>query len=92
MTHRPARFDRCLFAPATRIIAGLAEGLAFAEIGWRLGQPASTVMREVARNGGSDDYAAQRAQEATKHRARRERYVVDDGLWVRSTLAALQMN
>ncbi|GIH97401.1 helix-turn-helix domain-containing protein [Planobispora siamensis] len=55
------------------IAAGLAEGLGYAEIGRRLGRPASTVMREVTRNGGPDGYGAERAQEATKHRARRHR-------------------
>ncbi|MDF5751560.1 helix-turn-helix domain-containing protein [Spongiactinospora sp. TRM90649] len=56
-----------------RIAAGLAEGLGYAEIGRRLGRPASTVMREVTRNGGPDDYGAERAQEATRHRARRHK-------------------
>ncbi|WP_329085397.1 MULTISPECIES: GbsR/MarR family transcriptional regulator [unclassified Streptosporangium] len=55
------------------IAAWLAEGLGYAEIGRRLGRPASTVMREVARNGGPDDYGADRAHEATRHRARRQR-------------------
>ncbi|MER7133272.1 GbsR/MarR family transcriptional regulator [Streptosporangium saharense] len=55
------------------IAAGLAEGLGYAEIGRRLGRPASTVMREVARNGGPDDYGADRAHEATRHRARRRK-------------------
>ncbi|WP_236243740.1 helix-turn-helix domain-containing protein [Streptomyces sp. CC228A] len=56
-----------------RIAAGLAEGLGYAEIARRLERPASTVMREVTRNGGPDDYRAERAQEATRHRARRSR-------------------
>ncbi|MEV4578215.1 MarR family transcriptional regulator [Nonomuraea jabiensis] len=50
--------------------------LGFAEIGRRLGRPASTIMREVTRNGGPDAYGAQRAQraqEATEQRARRRR-------------------
>lgn len=55
------------------IAAGLAEGLGYAEIGRRLGRPASTVMREVTRNGGPDDYGADRAHEATRHRARRRK-------------------
>ncbi|GGO27638.1 GbsR/MarR family transcriptional regulator [Microbispora bryophytorum] len=55
------------------IAAGLAEGLGYAEIGRRLGRPASTVMREVTRNGGPDDYGAERAHEATRHRARRHK-------------------
>jgi predicted transcriptional regulator len=55
------------------IAAWLAEGLGYAEIGRRLGRPASTIMREVTRNGGPDDYGADRAQEATRHRARRHK-------------------
>jgi hypothetical protein len=56
-----------------RIAAGLAEGLGYAEIGRRLGRPASTVMREVTRNGGPDAYGADRAEEATRQRARRRK-------------------
>lgn len=55
------------------IAAGLADGLGYAEIGRQLGRPASTVMREVTRNGGSDDYRPERAQEATEQRARRHK-------------------
>ncbi|MEV0196011.1 helix-turn-helix domain-containing protein [Nonomuraea sp. NPDC050691] len=55
------------------IAAALAEGLGYAEIGRRLGRPASTIMREVIRNGGPDDYGADRAHEATRHRARRHK-------------------
>lgn len=55
------------------IAAGLAEGLGYTEIGRRLGRPASTIMREVTRNGGPDDYGADRAHEATRHRARRRK-------------------
>ncbi|MEU4538214.1 helix-turn-helix domain-containing protein [Streptosporangium sp. NPDC023825] len=55
------------------IAAGLAEGLGYTEIGKRLGRPASTIMREVTRNGGPDGYGADRAHEATRHRARRHR-------------------
>ncbi|WP_407547694.1 helix-turn-helix domain-containing protein [Streptomyces sp. Pv4-95] len=55
------------------IAAGLAEGLGYTEIGQRLGRPASTVMREVTRNGGPDDYSADRAEEATRRRARRQK-------------------
>ncbi|MEV4296646.1 GbsR/MarR family transcriptional regulator [Microbispora rosea] len=56
-----------------QIAEGLAEGLGYAEIGRRLGRPASTIMREVTRNGGPDDYGADRAHEATRHRARRHK-------------------
>ena len=55
------------------IATGLAEGLGYTEIGQRLGRPASTIMREVTRNGGPDTYGADRAHEATQHRARRRR-------------------
>ncbi|MFE6056285.1 MarR family transcriptional regulator [Kitasatospora sp. NPDC056446] len=57
-----------------RLIAdGLAGGLGYTEIGRRLGRPASTVLREVARNGGPEAYRANRAQEATQQRAARRR-------------------
>lgn len=65
--------DRLTGEDRERIAAGLVEGLGFAEIGRRLGRPASTIMREVTRNGGPDGYKAQRAQEATKHRAHRRK-------------------
>ncbi|MGI5273471.1 helix-turn-helix domain-containing protein [Nonomuraea sp. CA-218870] len=55
------------------IAAWLAEGLGYAEIGRRLGRPASTIMREVARNGGPDGYGADRADEATRRRSRRHK-------------------
>ncbi|MDR8408919.1 helix-turn-helix domain-containing protein [Nonomuraea sp. 3-1Str] len=55
------------------IAAWLAEGLGYAEIGRRMGRPASTIMREVTRNGGPDDYRADQAHEATRHRARRQK-------------------
>lgn len=51
--------------------AGLAEGVGYAEIARRLGRPTSTVSREVARNGGTDGYRADRALRATERRARR---------------------
>ncbi|MFB7618119.1 helix-turn-helix domain-containing protein [Kitasatospora sp. NPDC056181] len=54
-----------------QIAAGLAEGLGYTEIGRRLDRPASTIMREVARNGGPEGYRADLAQDATRHRARR---------------------
>ncbi|MBL1073126.1 helix-turn-helix domain-containing protein [Nocardia sp. 2] len=53
------------------IATGLAQGLGYTEIGDRLGRPASTIMREVTRNGGPHDYHPDRAQEATTQRARR---------------------
>jgi len=65
--------DRLTDEDRQHIATGLAEGLGYTEIGRRLGRPGSTIMREVARNGGPDDYRAQRAQEATQQRARRHR-------------------
>ncbi|GIF16446.1 GbsR/MarR family transcriptional regulator [Actinoplanes teichomyceticus] len=56
-----------------RIAAGLADGLGYTEIGRRLDRPASTIMREVTRNGGPRHYRADRAQLATQHRARRRK-------------------
>jgi hypothetical protein len=55
------------------IAAGLAEGLGYAEIGRRLDRPASTIMREVTRNGGPGGYGADQAHEAAKQRARRRK-------------------
>lgn len=52
------------------IAAGMAEGLAYAQIARRIGRPTSTVSREVARNGHSD-YTADAAQQATHRRARK---------------------
>jgi len=53
------------------IASALADGLGYAEIARRLGRPTSTISREVARNGGPDDYRADQAHQATGHRARR---------------------
>nr|WP_042186626.1 MarR family transcriptional regulator [Kibdelosporangium sp. MJ126-NF4]CEL17415.1 hypothetical protein [Kibdelosporangium sp. MJ126-NF4]CTQ91358.1 hypothetical protein [Kibdelosporangium sp. MJ126-NF4] len=53
------------------IAAGLTDGLSYAEIAKRLGRPASTITREVARNGGAHGYRPNRAQQATVDRARR---------------------
>ncbi|SDZ47368.1 MarR family protein [Saccharopolyspora shandongensis] len=58
-------------ADRRQISGGLAQGLDYAEIARRLGRPTSTVMREVARNGGPGRYSAELAQLATIHRARR---------------------
>jgi DNA-binding transcriptional ArsR family regulator len=53
------------------IAAGVARGASYAEIARRLGRPASTVSREVARNGGPRRYRAGRAEQAARWRARR---------------------
>jgi DNA-binding transcriptional ArsR family regulator len=54
-----------------RIAAWLAEGRSQAEIGRRLSRPTSTITREVNRNRGPAGYQADRAQRATRQRARR---------------------
>lgn len=64
---------RLTIADRQQIAAGLEEGLGYTEIGRRLGRPGSTIMREVTRNGGPDAYAADRAHEATRSRARRRK-------------------
>ncbi|WP_418961463.1 helix-turn-helix domain-containing protein [Streptomyces tritici] len=56
-----------------QIAAGLADGLAYAEIARRLDRPTSTVTREVMRNGGPVGYRADLAQRATGRRAQRGR-------------------
>ncbi|GAA0599691.1 helix-turn-helix domain-containing protein [Kribbella sandramycini] len=56
-----------------QIAAGLAAGLGYAELGRRLDRPASTIMREVTRNGGPAGYAADRADADTRDRARRQK-------------------
>ncbi|WP_410643270.1 helix-turn-helix domain-containing protein [Amycolatopsis sp. lyj-346] len=62
---------RLTAADRHRIAEGLAQDLDYAEIARGLGRPASTVSREVARNGGPGRYRADLAQLATTHRARR---------------------
>ena len=60
---------RLTIADRRVIAAGLAEGLAHAEIARRLGRPTSTVSREVARNGAGL-YSAELAQRAVRRRQR----------------------
>ncbi|GAA5180082.1 helix-turn-helix domain-containing protein [Rugosimonospora acidiphila] len=55
------------------IAAGLAGGASYTEIARDLGRPASTVSREVLRNGGPAGYQADAAQLAAERRARRPR-------------------
>ncbi|SNT52904.1 helix-turn-helix domain-containing protein [Actinacidiphila glaucinigra] len=62
---------RLTSADRQKIAAGLAQHLSYADIARRLNRPASTVSREVARNGGPARYRAELAQLATTHRARR---------------------
>ncbi|MGW6691286.1 helix-turn-helix domain-containing protein [Streptomyces sp. NPDC054961] len=54
-----------------QIALGLADGLAYAEIGRRLDRPTSTVTREVLRNGGPTAYRADLAHRATEARTQR---------------------
>ncbi|GGM11456.1 helix-turn-helix domain-containing protein [Dactylosporangium sucinum] len=56
-----------------QIAAGLADGLAYAEIARGLDRPTSTITREVLRNGGPTGYRADLAHRATEHRAHRRR-------------------
>lgn len=56
-----------------QIAAGLADGLAYAEIARRLDRPTSTITREVMRNGGAAAYRGDLAQHASERRARRRR-------------------
>ncbi len=53
------------------ISRGVATGESLRQIAGRLGRAASTVCREVARNGGRGQYRAQRADRAALGRARR---------------------
>ena len=56
-----------------QIAAGLADGLAYAEIARRLDRPTSTITREVTRNGGATGYRADLAHRATQQRTHRRR-------------------
>ncbi|SNR55120.1 helix-turn-helix domain-containing protein [Actinomadura mexicana] len=67
--------SRLTYQERQRLAAGLADGLSYADIARRLGRPKSTVIREVARNGGAHGYRAGRAQQATRWRARRRKPV-----------------
>ncbi|MFI5728894.1 helix-turn-helix domain-containing protein [Kribbella sp. NPDC051587] len=74
-TRRPDRMPggRLTTDDRQQIATWLGEGLGYAEIGRRLERPASTVMREVTRNGGPDGYQAARADQDTRERARRQK-------------------
>jgi len=63
----------CALTPAEReeISRGLAAGESLRAIAARLSRPASTVCREVNRNGGRQHYRAQKAEERASKRARR---------------------
>jgi IS30 family transposase len=63
--------DRLTLVEREEISRGLAAGESLRVIAGRLGRPASTVSREVARNGGRGRYRAQRADRAAWVRASR---------------------
>ena len=67
------RRRRCALTPAEReeISRGLASGESLRAIATRLGRCASTVCREVNRNGGRRNYRAQKAEEQALKRTRR---------------------
>src|SRR5215217_6278253 len=67
------RRRRCALTPCEReeISRGLAAGESLRTIAARLGRCASTVCREVNRNGGRRNYRAQKADERAWERARR---------------------
>ena len=71
------RADRSLtLAEREEISRGLAAGWSYREIGRRLNRPASTISREIGRNGGADSYRANRADELAWDRARRPKHCV----------------
>ena len=75
----------CALTPSEReeISRGLAAGESLRAIAVRLGRPASTVCREVNRNGGRRNYRAQKAEERASKRARRPKrclLAIDDRL------------
>ncbi|GHH53108.1 GbsR/MarR family transcriptional regulator [Lentzea cavernae] len=56
----------------------LWDGLGYSEIGRRLQRPASTIQREVVRNGGHNNYRPGAAHRAASERAMRRMPAVDD--------------
>ncbi|SDP86238.1 GbsR/MarR family transcriptional regulator [Lentzea jiangxiensis] len=56
----------------------LWDGLGYSEIGRRLQRPASTIQREVVRNGGHNNYRPGAAHRAASERATRRMPAVDD--------------
>ena len=68
---RHRRRDALTPAEREEISRGLATGESLRAIATRLGRSASTVCREVNRNGGRNRYRATRAQEKAWQRARR---------------------
>ena len=77
-SRRPVRRDgwapgpgRLTLADREEIILGLRAGESFTVIAARLGKAVSTVSREVAANGGRDQYRAWRAHARAREQARR---------------------
>jgi len=77
-SRRPVRHDgwvpgpgRLPLADREEIILGLRAGESFTVIAARLGKAVSTVSREVAANGGRDQYRAWRAHARAREQARR---------------------
>ncbi|MFJ2576000.1 helix-turn-helix domain-containing protein [Kitasatospora aureofaciens] len=62
-----------------QIAVGLADNLAYAEIGRRLDRPTSTITREVMRNGGPTGYRADLAHRATQQRTHRRGQATPQG-------------
>jgi hypothetical protein len=82
------RRRRCALTPAEReeISRGLAAGEPLRAIARRLGRSASTVCREVNRNGGRNRYRATKADEKAWERARPPKRCL---LWVNDRLRDL---
>ena len=77
-SRRPVRRDgwvpgpgRLTLADREEITIGLYAGQSFTQIAARLGKAVSTVSREVAANGGRDQYRAWRAHQRAREQARR---------------------
>ena len=77
-SRRPVRHDgwvpgpgRLTLADREEITIGLCAGQSFTQIAARLGRAVSTVSREVASNGGRDQYRAWRAHQRAREQARR---------------------
>jgi transposase, IS30 family len=68
---RPRSPLRLSLAEREEISRGISARLSYAEIGRRIGRPACTVSREVARNGGRFYYRAVQADRRAELRARR---------------------
>src|SRR5689334_14458912 len=78
VSRRPARGDgwvpgpgRLTLADREEITVGLHGGESFTMIAARLGKAVSTVSREVAANGGQQEYRAWRAHQRAREQARR---------------------